>query len=97
MKQWYYIDMDKQIIIKDLLISYSEDKSQGAGTLLFLHGWRSSKEVWANVMSQSSIVNRQLFAIDLPGFGGSQAPEVADDGGGLCGSGGGVYKKIGFD
>ncbi len=68
--------VNKQVVINNLLISYSEVQSGGAQTLLFLHGWRSQKEVWLPVIQKLSVINSQLsiYAIDLPGFGGSQAP-----------------------
>ena len=66
--------MVKQVIVNNLLISYSEQKGESGRALLFLHGWRSNKEVWDGVASQMSKVKCQMFAIDLPGFGGSQVP-----------------------
>ena len=67
--------MDNQVIINNLLVSYSES-GNGAMALLFLHGWRSNKEVWVQVIKNLSIINNQLsiIAIDLPGFGSSQMP-----------------------
>ena len=75
--------MDKQIIIKDLLISYSETQGDGGRTLLFLHGWRSSAQVWQGIIerfkdsthstsSGQAIERLTIYALDLPGFGGSQ-------------------------
>jgi pimeloyl-ACP methyl ester carboxylesterase len=68
--------MNKQIVIGNLLISYNETAGEGgsAKTLLFLHGWRSDREVWAKIVSQLSAVSCQLIAMDLPGFGQSQVP-----------------------
>ncbi len=68
--------MGKQLIVNENLIAYSQ-AGEGERAVIFLHGWRSQKEVWQNVLSQLSIVNCQLFAIDLPGFGGSPAPRSA--------------------
>lgn len=73
--------MGKQIIVKNLLISYSENPGQSGRTLLFLHGWRSSKEVWNGVMGRlASWRADQLissYAVDLPGFGSSEVPQQA--------------------
>jgi len=66
--------MAKQVIVNNLLVSYSEQTGDSKKTLLFLHGWRSNKEIWNNVLSQLSKVKCQMFALDLPGFGGSQQP-----------------------
>lgn len=67
--------VDKQIIVKNLLISYSEMQGGGGRTLLFLHGWRSNKEVWQKVIKSISDDKYQIFVLDLPGFGGSQIPK----------------------
>ena len=65
----------KQVVVNGLLLSFIYQPAAGAKhTLLFLHGWRSNKEVWRGVVSQLSAVSCQLSALDLPGFGGSQVP-----------------------
>lgn len=69
--------MDKQIVIRDLLISYTEHPGKGGPTLLFLHGWRSNKEVWNNVVTKILDIEYSILAIDLPGFGNSQNPHPA--------------------
>lgn len=66
--------MNERIIINDLLISYEKYQDQSGLTLLFLHGWRSSKEVWSQVVSSMYQV-ASVYALDLPGFGGSPAPK----------------------
>ena len=79
--------MNEQVVINNLLISYSNFSfSEARPTLLFLHGWRSSKEVWRGIVGQliSESANKQIsgavnaeyniYALDLPGFGGSQVP-----------------------
>ncbi len=49
----------------------------GAGEpLVLLHGWGDSGENWLSVAEQLS-KQRQVFLVDLPGFGGSDAPEEA--------------------
>lgn len=72
--------MRKQIVIDQNLISYVEIQGQGNGpVLLFLHGWRSNKEVWQGIIkkfiSLSADQHISLLALDLPGFGGSQGPK----------------------
>jgi pimeloyl-ACP methyl ester carboxylesterase len=68
--------MDRQLIVNNLIVSFSEKKGSGDGreTLLFLHGWRSNKEVWSHVINRLDGVGFDIFAINLPGFGASQAP-----------------------
>jgi len=69
--------MDKQIVINNLLISYSEVQGSSTQTLLFLHGWRSNKEVWNGVIKRiRELENERIgcYLIDLPGFGQSQNP-----------------------
>jgi pimeloyl-ACP methyl ester carboxylesterase len=68
--------MVKQIVVNNLLVSYSEQTGDSGQALLFLHGWRSNKEIWNNLFGQLSIVNCELFALDLPGFGQSQIPSM---------------------
>lgn len=68
--------MEKQLVANNFLISYSEF-GQGENVLLFLPGWRSSKEVWKAAIERlkdSKIENFLIYAVDLPGFGGSQIP-----------------------
>jgi pimeloyl-ACP methyl ester carboxylesterase len=66
--------MDRQVIINNLLVSFSEIKGVNNKTLLFLHGWRSNKEVWDSVIKNLEPQGFSILAIDLPGFGLSQAP-----------------------
>ncbi|MBI5530717.1 MAG: alpha/beta hydrolase [Candidatus Doudnabacteria bacterium] len=67
--------MPEQIIVKGNLISYNQ---YGAGdcAVIFLHGWRSNKEVWNGVVNEViRLSSYQVYAIDLPGFGSSSAPK----------------------
>ncbi|MDR3642360.1 MAG: alpha/beta hydrolase [Candidatus Doudnabacteria bacterium] len=86
--------MTKQVIVNNYLISYQETSGDAGKTLLFLHGWRSNKEIWQNVLSKLSIVNCHLFALDLPGFGGSQIPMHAMTVGGYAEVVAGFIKKL---
>jgi pimeloyl-ACP methyl ester carboxylesterase len=75
--QWYDIAMNKQVVVNNLLISYNETLGGNGKALLFLHGWRSNKEVWIQVnqlISKSANQFASTYALDLPGFGGSQIP-----------------------
>jgi pimeloyl-ACP methyl ester carboxylesterase len=79
---------NNQVVIKNQIISYFSNQTAGEKCLLFLHGWRSQKEVWANVANKliSQQVNKQvsesanqpisIYAIDLPGFGGSSLHKI---------------------
>lgn len=73
--------MNKQIVVRNLLISYSENAGREAGAaLLFLHGWRSNKEAWNGVIKRIREIEKQaisIYSIDLPGFGGSEVPKTA--------------------
>ena len=64
-----------KIIINNQLVSYLANETAGEKRLLFLHGWRSSKEVWGQIVNKliSEQADKQIniYAIDLPGFGGS--------------------------
>ncbi len=66
--------MTEQLIAKNLLLSYINKPCAEQGkTLVFLHGWRSSKEVWQAVV-KSLKLKVESYALDLPGFGASQVP-----------------------
>lgn len=74
--------MKDQIVLNGQLISYLKSGQAGTNdTVVFLHGWRSNKEVWGQVVNRliSQSVNKpvSIYALDLPGFGSSPAPESA--------------------
>ena len=63
-----------QVIVDALLTHYEQD---GAGKpVLLLHGWGDSLEGFAALRAQLAKRYR-VIALDLPGFGGTQAPPVA--------------------
>jgi len=51
---------------------YADDGPHGTIPLLFLHGWQGSKEIWGPV-TQRLRERRRTIALDLRGFGGSNA------------------------
>ncbi|HSX35733.1 MAG TPA: alpha/beta hydrolase [Patescibacteria group bacterium] len=60
-----------QVVVDSLLTSYA---AQGKGkTLLLLHGWGDSARGLAALQAQLAKRYR-VIALDVPGFGGSQAP-----------------------
>ena len=62
------------VITDGLLTSYT---TVGAGPdILLLHGWGDHKETFTNVMMRLA-EHWRVTALDLPGFGQSQAPKVA--------------------
>ena len=71
----------QNIIIKNCLVNYTnsgQGSAAGSRCLLFLHGWRSNKEAWRQVVqliSQSAGQQISIYTIDLPGFGASQIPK----------------------
>jgi pimeloyl-ACP methyl ester carboxylesterase len=70
--------MNEQVVVNGSLISYSvfNEEKRARGCLLFLHGWRSSKEIWDKVAESLKSSSHQVVAIDLPGFGKSPAPKT---------------------
>ncbi len=63
-----------QIIIENSLISYNIFEGQTSSpVLLFLHGWRSQKEIWNDIIIRLK-GECAIYALDLPGFGQSQTP-----------------------
>lgn len=80
--------MQNQIVVNNNLISYLHLANNNSHqTLFFLHGWRSRKEVWNQIVSSIKYApyaeaseDKQvssIYAIDLPGFGLSPAPKEA--------------------
>src|SRR5688500_6023192 len=67
----------KQIVLQGLAARYYSVQPKAAGpypALLFLHGWRSEGKVWMEIMQRLGEQGTVSFALDLPGFGGSEAP-----------------------
>ncbi len=63
-------------MVNNNLISYSKVNAQaGQCALVFLHGWRSSKEVWQGVASKLQQAGCSIYMLDLPGFGSSPTPK----------------------
>ncbi|MEO6729435.1 MAG: alpha/beta hydrolase [Candidatus Dojkabacteria bacterium] len=71
----------KQIIIKNVLLNYYavESTTESSKVLVFLHGWRSNSTVWFNLIKDLSQRGYNCIALDLPGFGRSQTPQVVYD------------------
>ena len=68
--------MGNQVVVGNNLISFNQSGT-GDSAVIFLHGWRSQKEVWGSVcrrIGESENRSFKLYALDLPGFGGSPAP-----------------------
>lgn len=66
--------MSSEIVIDNLLIKYSKAGEPGGRAVLFLHGWRSNKEIWREVIEKYNNRKIEKYTIDFPGFGGSQMP-----------------------
>lgn len=64
----------KNIIIQDLNIQYFHGKNvDKSNMLLFLHGWGSCAMNFSKILEKCD----NFIAVDLPGFGNSEAPETA--------------------
>lgn len=62
-----------QIIVQDLMTHYDR---QGSGkTILLLHGWADRLETFSGLTKELS-QHYDVVAVDLPGFGQTQAPPV---------------------
>jgi pimeloyl-ACP methyl ester carboxylesterase len=49
----------------------------GPGTLVFVHGWTGSLDMWRLQAPVFAAKGFRVIALDLPGHGGSDAPDVA--------------------
>lgn len=68
-----------QVIVDSLLTSYlsfggSKDVKVDRECVLLLHGWADSSAGWRQFASDLSSPERRVVVVDLPGFGGTQAP-----------------------
>lgn len=65
--------MKKQVVVDGLMTSYIQ---QGDGPdLLLLHGWADKKETFQNLLP--ALDGHKVTALDLPGFGETEAPQTA--------------------
>lgn len=65
-----------QVVVDSLLTHYV---ARGKGKLvLILHGWGDTTASWQDMVTALA-KNNQVIAMDLPGFGGSEAPKTAWD------------------
>lgn len=74
-----------EIVINGLLLRYYRVKTSHKNDtppLIFLHGWRSEGVVWRGVCERLHEHGHAMYALDLPGFGGSEiskTPQSLDD------------------
>ena len=67
----------QSIIINNQLVVYARfGESNGRTPLLFLHGWRSSGQVFRSLIEKLTTHGRTCIALNLPGFGGSEPPKT---------------------
>lgn len=62
-------------MLEGLRVLY-ESRGTGSHGLVFVHGWASGRWQWRMQMGALSL-NRQLLALDLPGHGESDKPQIA--------------------
>lgn len=66
---------EKKLVVADQLINYYEHQDKlEQQCLVFLHGWRVDSKIWLSFLKDFSIERTSIYLIDLPGFGGSEAP-----------------------
>jgi 2-hydroxy-6-oxonona-2,4-dienedioate hydrolase len=61
--------------VDDLLIRYIDTQSKGKSVLL-IHGLGGSIESWINNIGTLSTKQLRVIAVDLPGFGSSDKPQI---------------------
>ena len=72
--------MAEQIIINGLLTSYffyPGENPKKIPSVIFLHGWGSSKEVWIPTVQNLQERGLASYCLDLPGFGKTELPPKA--------------------
>lgn len=66
-----------QIAVGHQLWNYQEIGSGARTPILILHGWGRSGNEWISMAQElSKWSGRKVYAVDLPGFGGSTLPKV---------------------
>lgn len=60
-----------KIIVDDLMVTY--EQSGKGPVVVLLHGWGDSLQTFTQLRNEL-VANYQTIAVDLPGFGGTQAP-----------------------
>jgi pimeloyl-ACP methyl ester carboxylesterase len=64
---------DKQVVVNGLLTHYRQRTvAKSKDHVLFLHGWGDSATTFTGLQNQ---LNVSTIAVDLPGFGGTNAPK----------------------
>lgn len=63
-----------QVVVDSLMTTYSREGK--GGVVLILHGWGDSSKSFQK-LSHALSSNYDVICVDLPGFGGSQAPTAA--------------------
>jgi pimeloyl-ACP methyl ester carboxylesterase len=65
------------LIVDDLDVHYAEQGQESV--VLLLHGWGTSLVTFNELISAWGDKGKRFITLDLPGFGGSEAPPVAWD------------------
>ena len=70
---------EKDVVVDGHLLHYyhAEAVTEKKGVVVFLHGWGSNSILWFNATVQLAEEGFELYFLDLPGFGKSQAPIAA--------------------
>lgn len=69
--------MNEQMVIEKQLLSFVCKGNRSGRAILFLHGWRSQKEVWQGTFDALLKEHPEfcIVTLDLPGFGSSSLPQ----------------------
>jgi pimeloyl-ACP methyl ester carboxylesterase len=62
-----------QVLIEDSIITYQDAGNKDGKVILFLHGWADESSTFKTLVN-NFYDNYRCICIDLPGFGGSEAP-----------------------
>lgn len=65
------------VVVNGLMTNYQKTGS-GDKTLVLLHGWGDSANTFSEIVKNLK-GNYTIYGLDLPGFGGSEAPKIAWD------------------
>ena len=67
---------NKSLNLNHCTINYIEVNPSGVKTIFFIHGNSNSTRLWKNQLSDQSLMEYRLIALELPGHGGSSSSKT---------------------
>jgi pimeloyl-ACP methyl ester carboxylesterase len=65
------------VVVDSLMTAYQRSGQPDKGRVVILHGWGDDSQGWAAMAEQLAEAGGEVTVLDLPGFGGTEAPKTA--------------------